>query len=74
MKKFKCYNCNTVFESEGTLNNYIDAIYGPCSKYNTICPQCGEECGQFASNAALAGNGKDLAPCGNYKNCSCCGG
>lgn len=74
MKKFKCYHCNLVFEAEGNLKNFMDAIYGPCSRWVADCIQCGEECSQYSVNPARNNNSGTMAPCGNYSSCSCCGG
>jgi hypothetical protein len=74
MKKYKCYDCGNIFETEGTFKEYTDAIYGPCSKWVATCPKCGEESSQLNLSAGHSKKSGDPPPCGKYDSCSCCGG
>jgi hypothetical protein len=74
VNKYKCYDCGKIFESEGQVKEYTDAIYGPCSKRIAICPDCGEESLQIKVHAGKSKKGSDAPPCGKYDSCSCCGG
>lgn len=54
--KFKCPNCNLLFEDKGIKRDYISSIYGPCFKYTAICPTCKIECDEYRSNASKKTN------------------
>ena len=42
--KFFCNNCNFEFETATpTKKEYRDYILGPCWKYVSACPKCGQE-------------------------------
>lgn len=72
---FKCYNCETRFEAEGFKKEYIDPMYGPCSKVVAECPSCKGEASEYREpkpQKAEAASG--VAPCGMTPGQAGCGG
>jgi len=45
--KFKCSDCDLLFEAERIKEEYIDPIYGPCSRNVADCPQCGKSAREY---------------------------
>ena len=73
--KFKCYDCNHLFDAKGKMKHYTDAVYGPCSKLVARCPSCGGEAIEHVVNRSRAKKSSgNLAPCGLDRSCSCCKG
>lgn len=78
--KFKCYTCEEIFEGEGQKKEYMDPMYGPCTKIVAECPVCYAEAIEHRDpkpQKAGVGGSSDLAPCGmtpGQAGCSCCGG
>jgi hypothetical protein len=73
MKEYKCYDCNKIFKAKGSKKEFIDPIYGPCSKWVALCPHCGAESVQHDPKPGKSKK-TSMAPCGKYDSCSCCGG
>lgn len=73
---FKCYNCELVFEAEGYKKDYIDPMYGPCSKIVAECQTCKGEATEYrAPKPGKASSGGDIAACGmtpSQAGCGCC--
>ena len=74
--QFKCYNCWNKFEAEGYKKDYIDPIYGPCTKVAAACPECGGEASEYREpKPQKASSAKATAPCGmtpSQAGCSNC--
>ena len=74
--EFKCYDCELIFESEGSKKEYIDPMYGPCLKTVAACPTCNEEASEFRSpKPQKSGSGNQVASCGmtpSQAGCGCC--
>jgi hypothetical protein len=72
--EFKCFDCYMVFEAEGVKAEYIDPVYGPCSKMVAICPVCGSECSEYRKPKPSRNQGSKENSCPSYHNgsCSCC--
>ncbi len=73
METYICKTCNIRFDAKGIKTEWIDAAFGPCSKFTALCPSCGKECDEYrAPKSGSAENSQHTlhAPaCG-----SCCGG
>lgn len=70
MEIYYCKKCNNKFESKGSKIEWIDSVFGPCSKLVANCSECGSECNEY--NAPKQSGNKfqnHTPPCG-----SCCGG
>lgn len=74
MKDYKCYDCGKLFKAKGRKKDFIDPVYGPCSKWVAPCPGCGGESGEYSVNPGKSKPTKGSAPCGRYDSCNCCGG
>ena len=76
--KFKCYTCEVVFEAEGRKKEYMDPMYGPCSKVVADCTECGGEAIEYRDpkpQKAGSGYSSEVAPCGmtpGQAGCGCC--
>jgi len=74
--KFKCYTCEEIFEAEGTKKEYIDPVYGPCSKMVAECPVCFAEASEYREPKPQKASGVaagDVAPCGMTPGQAGCG-
>ena len=74
--EFKCYTCEEIFEAEGRKKEYIDPMYGPCSKMVAECQTCHAEASEYrAPKPQKAGGGasRDMAPCGMTPGQAGCG-
>ena len=73
---FKCYNCELLFSAEGRKKEFIDPMYGPCSKIVAPCPGCGNDASEFrAPKPQKAQSSASMAPCGmspGQAGCSSC--
>jgi hypothetical protein len=72
---FKCYNCDTRFEAEDFKKEYIDPMYGPCSKMVAECPKCGGEASEYREPKPQKVESSSVAPCGmtpGQAGCSSC--
>ena len=73
---FKCYNCEFSFSGEGRKKEYIDPMYGPCSKIVAPCPSCGNDASEFRTpKPQKAQSASSIAPCGmtsGQAGCSSC--
>jgi hypothetical protein len=72
--EFKCFDCHLVFEGEGTKVDYMDPIYGACSKIIAVCPVCGSDCTEYRKPKPAKSSGASENSCPSYQNgsCSCC--
>ena len=71
---FKCYNCENIFEAEGFKKDYVDPMYGPCSKIVANCPICDKEASEYREpKPQKAGAVASLAPCGMTPGQAGCG-
>ncbi|MEI7594529.1 MAG: hypothetical protein WCK02_02195 [Bacteroidota bacterium] len=69
MKKFKCNNCDMIFDSEGEKQEYNNAIYGPCARYVAKCPECNNEVGEYIEPKLGKTNSTASNPCNGC--CAC---
>ncbi|MBT3243905.1 MAG: hypothetical protein HN352_12185 [Bacteroidetes bacterium] len=73
---FRCRVCDVVFQSSGTKKEYVDSIYGPCSKVVANCPTCGGESSEFRTpKQKKSSSSGAIAPCGmspQAAGCSSC--
>lgn len=73
MRLFYCKTCDQKFEAEGNKQEWIDPIYGPCSKFTAPCPVNGEICEEFRPVKTSKGEGgASSAPSCGMGGC-CCG-
>ena len=47
MRSFECTNCELIFEDQGSKIEYMDPVYGACTKYTAICPSCNSEVKEY---------------------------
>ncbi len=40
MIQYQCTQCGHIFESKGIKTEYIDPVFGACSKNIAECPEC----------------------------------
>jgi len=70
MGKFKCSNCNMLFESKELQREFVDPVYGPCKVNYSYCPYCGSESSEFKRQMKKNNNYKKDELC--QGTCSCC--
>ncbi len=71
---FKCYSCEAIFLAEGTKKEYVDPMYGPCSKVVAECPTCNAESSEYrAPKPQKAGSNGEIAACGMTPGQAGCG-
>jgi hypothetical protein len=70
--KFKCFDCNNVFEAKGKKKEYIDPIYGPCSKWVSSCPDCKSEISEYNPSLGKNNRSTQTPSCGVEGGCSSC--
>lgn len=66
---FECRSCTKLFEAEGTKDEWIDPVVGPCFKYVAGCPDCKSICAEFRKPKQGKEKHMHAGPCGN-----CCHG
>ncbi len=66
--RFKCSECNTIFESEGVKVEYNSPIYGPCWKFMGQCPACDMQSDEYRDPSP----GKKSAPQTPSASPGCC--
>ncbi len=72
--EFKCFDCQINFEGEGSKLEYMDPMYGPCSKIVAACPVCGSDSSEYRKPKPSKGASQPENSCPSYHNgsCSCC--
>jgi len=73
--EFKCYSCEKTFEAEGTRMEYMDPMYGPCTKMIAACPDCGGESSEYRKPKPVrnsASSPQESCPAYHSGSCSCC--
>jgi len=72
--EFKCFDCNLIFEGEGSKLEYMDPTYGPCSKIVAVCPECGSSVTEYRKPKPAKGTrgGENACPAYHSGSCSCC--
>ena len=68
--KFKCYNCDSIFEGLGVTKQFIDPVYGKCEKIVSACPYCNYDAVEYKPSNSKSKN-NNSSSCGGA--CSCCG-
>lgn len=68
---FLCRNCNNQFEAEGKKVEYMDPIFGACSKTVSGCPTCGNESREYSKPKPVALRKQQQSACAQGQ---CCGG
>ena len=73
MKTFICKTCNNKFEAEGSKEEWVDPIYGPCTKFTAPCPCNGSACEEYRPSKTS----KDYSYAPSAPSCGsggcCCG-
>lgn len=70
--KFKCYNCAIVFEAKGKKKEYIDPVYGACSKWVAKCPECKQDASDYKPELGKGKSAAQMPQCGVEGGCNSC--
>lgn len=69
---FYCEKCRLTFEGIPEKRDYIHPVYGSCTSTYSLCPQCGEEAGEYYKPKPKPGKSNQSSPPCGSGSCSCC--
>lgn len=70
--KFKCYDCDVVFEAKGKKKEFVDPVYGPCSKWVAKCPECKVDASEYNPPLEKGKSSRQMPSCGMEGGCASC--
>ena len=66
---FKCFACEKIFEAEGKKVDYMDPIYGACSRIISTCPTCELESSEYRKPRPVKVMRANNYGCGDCNSC-----